>query len=272
MAGGATAISGEVMLASIRTAHRIVNLPQIKRFLVSRRFIVKAYFDYRHLRANTFRPPPERKREKIDRALALIDGFRSANALEVGCGEGRWSRRVAEHAERLTAVDISGNAIRRARRLNRDQPRISFAVMDFLTTDLPCASFDLIFCSEVLYYFDLDQLATVNARLADLLSPDGRLLLVHDRSVKDDGKGLELKEFGARTIHDAVIRRAELEVLADLQEDTYRITLLRRLPFLTSPSDTPRRLPAEALHADQAVRRNEPAAGVAVASVQPSRT
>lgn len=208
--------------------HRLVNLPLVRRALTDNRAFARAYFELKFLRDNPFRPPPAYKREKIDTALSLVQSLRFASALEVGCGEGRVTDRLAAIADEVVATDIAWNAIRKARRRHRGRAGLTFLVADLLRGELGRPSFDLIFCSDVLYYFRREQLPRVNARLVELLPPGGRLLLVHERAISDDGVGMAQKEFGARTVHDALAARPELTLEADEAHRTFRATLLRR--------------------------------------------
>ena len=210
--------------------HRLTRLPLVRRALTERRLIARAYFEYVFLRDNPFRPPEVYKREKIDTAYGLVSGLRVARALEVGCAEGRWTHRLAAIADEVVGTDIAWNAVRKAKRRHRHEQQIRFRVADLLGDPLPEPPFDLVVCSEVLYYFRRDQLPGVNDRLVALLRPAGRLLLVHERSLGDDAAGMSLKDFGARTVHDALGAHRALRVEANVERPTFRATLLRRLP------------------------------------------
>jgi SAM-dependent methyltransferase len=206
--------------------HRLVNLPFVRRAVTERRIIARAYFEYIFLRENPYRSP--NKREKIDTAYGLVAGLKVARALEIGCGEGRWTHRLAAIADEVVGTDIAWNAIRKARRRHRHEGRIRFRVADLLGDPLPEPPFDLVVCSEVLYYFRRDQLTVVSDRVVDLVHPSGLLLLVHERSLRDDDAGMSMKEFGARTVHDALSAHPALCVEGDVERPTFRATLLRR--------------------------------------------
>jgi hypothetical protein len=87
----------------------------------------------------------------------------------------------------------------------------------------------------VLYYIHLADLDGVVSRLVAALRPGGRLLLLHGRSIKDDTVGMALKEFGARTVHEAFLRDSRLHVEEDVLDGMHRITLLSGAPQEASP-------------------------------------
>lgn len=208
-----------------KLAHSLVNRTGLKSFLTSNRAFVRSYFNYKYLRADPYQLVQNDERRKIERAFSLLDGFHAENALELGCGEGRWTALTARIADKVLAIDLSDLAIRRARA--NKLANVEFRQGDLTTIGFPPASFDFVFCSEVLYYLSLDQLEDTVARVNALLQPGGRLLLVHARALKDDEQGLELKEFGAKTIHDRFAASA-LDLETDVLDDLYRISVYRR--------------------------------------------
>jgi len=208
-----------------KLTHNLVNRTGLKSFLTANRVFVRSYFNYKYLRADPYQLVQNDERRKIERAFSLLDGFHAEKALELGCGEGRWTAFTARIADEVLAIDLSDLAIRRARAKNL--ANVEFRQGDLTTIGLPPASFDFVFCSEVLYYLSLDQLEKTVARVEALLRPGGRLLLVHARALKDDERGLELKEFGAKTIHDR-FAASGLDLETDVLDDLYRISVYRR--------------------------------------------
>jgi chemotaxis methyl-accepting protein methylase len=142
---------------------------------------------------------------------------------------------VAAFSEKTLAVDISDAAIKKARKKHRHNPAIEFRRADLVTENFSGETYDFIFCGEILYYFELQQFHKLVPKIIDLMKPDGKLLLVHIRSLRDDNSGLELKEFGAKTIHEAFIRHQALKLEEDRIEKSYRISLLSRIETKGKP-------------------------------------
>lgn len=76
---------------------------------------------------------------------------RVGTMLEVGCGEGVQSAHLAKLCDRLTGIDVSGRAIKRAR---RRVPTAEFAVGDLASQAWAgdAGKFDLVVAAEVLNY------------------------------------------------------------------------------------------------------------------------
>ncbi|MBI4667356.1 MAG: methyltransferase domain-containing protein [Nitrospinae bacterium] len=209
--------------------HKIANTPAIKRFLTENRLFVKLYFNWRYLTADPYNvEKSEFERDKLQRTLEAIKPVGHVkSALEIGCGEGFLTEPLAKISARALGVDISGLVVNRARERFAHAPNIRFKVADILTCDFG-EKFDLIACSEVLYYFELAQLPLVVERISDLLNPGGALLLCHARALGDDDSGVPMKKFGAKTIHELFISSPGFTKVYDQTYPMYRITLIRK--------------------------------------------
>lgn len=107
-------------------------------------------------------------------------------ALDLACGEGRNGVWLAARGWRVTGVDFSAEAIRKAETLG-EGTSVTWLCADATTLDMP-ASFDLA----LLIYLQLprpDRTAAL-ARACDALHPGGTLLVVaHDSRNLADGVG-----------------------------------------------------------------------------------
>src|SRR5256885_958745 len=64
------------------------------------------------------------------------------HALEIGCGTGAFSRRLAQRAERVTAIDLSSQMIRVARSRSTELSNVDFEVADLMSHDFSDERFD----------------------------------------------------------------------------------------------------------------------------------
>jgi 2-polyprenyl-3-methyl-5-hydroxy-6-metoxy-1,4-benzoquinol methylase len=71
--------------------------------------------------------------------------------LEVGCGEGIFTARLAVHCRSLLAVDVSQVALERAERRCAAYDHVRFARWD-LRTDPPLGEFDVVACMDTVEY------------------------------------------------------------------------------------------------------------------------
>jgi SAM-dependent methyltransferase len=96
-----------------------------------------------HRRANLFR-----YHARLDAASVV---------LEIGCGTGEFTQRIAGQVAELWATDLSPELLARARdRVQRAQPgvRVEFAIQDAMDLTLPTARFDAVYGCSVLHHLE----------------------------------------------------------------------------------------------------------------------
>lgn len=173
------------------------------------------------------------EQRKYREILEMISPQRFANALEVGCGEGVFTSRLAPRVGQLTALDSSSVALQRARS-RIDSPKVHWLQAD-LSVGFAGEEFDLILACEVLYYLGQpSQIEKVARCLTDRLQPGGELVLCHMRTRFDDEQGFPIPRWipphvGARTIHGIFESLPDLEKLEEVVDPLYRIGRYRRV-------------------------------------------
>ncbi len=209
--------------------HKIANLPVIKKTLTESRLFVRLYFNWRYRKEDPYDlKNSEYEKEKLEEAVkALRFKEKFDSALEVGCGEGRLTRRIAEKTGSALATDISDLAIGRARDTLKGLENVECRRMDLFTDRLD-DTFDLVICSEVLFYLEPDQFPVAVDRIKGWVGAGGYLLLVHVRATADDDSGIEFKKFGAKTIHETFINDPLFSKVSDEIFPMYRVTVLQK--------------------------------------------
>ncbi|MDX9955958.1 MAG: class I SAM-dependent methyltransferase [Anaerolineae bacterium] len=96
-------------------------------------------------------------------------------ALDMGCGTGVFSRRLAERFESVLGLDLSPQMIQLARERSRTCPNLEFRVADVLAEALPDAHFDAIVSIATLHHLPLPEILP---RLARALKPRGVLAVL----------------------------------------------------------------------------------------------
>jgi SAM-dependent methyltransferase len=121
------------------------------------------------------------ERQKYAHTLSSLGAPRYERALEIGCSIGVFTERLADITGELVAIDVSERALARARRRLRGRRGVRFARASF-PEELPAGRWDLIICSEVLYYLDRAAFALAVGRLREFLGTGSTVLAVHWRA------------------------------------------------------------------------------------------
>lgn len=128
---------------------------------------------------------------KYAACLDLLPQVQFRSGLELGCSIGVLSARLAERCDRFLGVDGAEEAIRQA--CARDLPNAEFRLAR-LPDGWPAGTFDLIVLSEVLYFFDRDDIDRLSVLTAGSLAPGGTVLLANylgDTQTELDGRAAE---------------------------------------------------------------------------------
>ncbi len=128
------------------------------------------------------------ERDKYQRVLEYVLKWRKASgsALEIGCSVGVFSQLMARNFDKVTAIDVSKEALRAAVEHNRDETNIRFLHDDLRSLGLS-DRYDVIVCADVLYYIREKDARRVCGQLDRHLAPNGVIVMVTGISNDDQG-------------------------------------------------------------------------------------
>jgi len=120
--------------------------------------------------------------ESHSRQLALIGDRRYPRALEIGCAAGVFTRRLAEHADRVLALDVAPSAIARAR--GEVPPNVELRVGDVMEFEpMVEGPWDLVVMSETVYFlgwlYTFFQVGWLARQLFEATRTGGRFLMAN---------------------------------------------------------------------------------------------
>jgi SAM-dependent methyltransferase len=106
--------------------------------------------------------------------LAFLPDVAGLDGLDIGCGEGANTRKVAERGARMRAIDLAPTFVRHAREQEVSDPRgITFEVADAAALPFPDAAFD--FCTAFMSLMDVADQRGALREAARVLRPGGFL-------------------------------------------------------------------------------------------------
>ncbi|MEM9348802.1 MAG: glycosyltransferase [Pseudomonadota bacterium] len=180
---------------------------------------------------------------KYGQTIALLPERKFERALELACAEGHFTQILAPLVEELTATDISETALLRAKEACADHSNITYQQLDLKNGKIP-GKFDLIVCSEVLYYFESRKsLAKIARKLADHLTPGGMILMAHGKIAVNAATetGFDWGHpFDARSIGDIFAKDPGLIIVEEAWSDIYGIQLFEAVTGKAKSPATPK--------------------------------
>ncbi|MEN2989083.1 class I SAM-dependent methyltransferase [Tistrella sp. BH-R2-4] len=142
--------------------------------------------------------------------------------IEAGCSIGALSARLAGRCDRLIGLDVSGVALRLARRHHGADPRLRFQQAD-LPRDWPGVAADLIVLSEVLYYLGPAEIVQLARRIARSAPHSDCVLVNYLGPIPDGLPGAE----AAAAFIDAITGQTAVQSLDARPGNGYRIDIIR---------------------------------------------
>lgn len=118
---------------------------------------------------------------------------RCADALDLGCGTGGFTRELADRSGRVLGIDLSPEMIRVARERSRGYPNVDFQVGDALRWEFGEESFDCIASIATLHHLPMEEVLVSMKRA---LKPGGVLLILD----LCRGEGLQDRALGAAVL------------------------------------------------------------------------
>ncbi len=169
---------------------------------------------------------------KYEQTLDMISDHPIQNAIELGCAEGHFSGQLAPRVTHLLCTDISETALERAGARCDKFENVNFQRLDILNDPIP-GNFDLMICSEVLYYAgNRKNLRAIAQKMTNALSPQGQLIMAHGNLVVDepDQTGFNWShEFGAKGIGEIFSKVSDLQFEREIHTPLYRVQRFKKI-------------------------------------------
>lgn len=156
------------------------------------------------------------EREKYAATLAAIGPGPFERALEVGCSIGVFTELLAPRCEQLVAMDFAPSALELAKERLGARADVELLCGSF-PEQAPTGRWDLVVCSEVLYYLQRPALRRAIAWLEQALSEGTRLVVVSWR-----GPG-ETEPLRGDWVHDKLQARLGSWHDLDARRPSYRL-------------------------------------------------
>ena len=166
------------------------------------------------------------QQRKYNSLLSMLPQRRYRNVLDIGCGLGAFTRKLAPFAEHVLGTDISAEAIQQAQKLSVGHPNVTYSQRDMLDSPQQESAFDLIIIADTLYYIDPRTavgLKSIARTTSSKLTPGGLVLIVDHYFF-----GVDIASRYTREIHDAFRWTPTLDCVAEYRRAFFLATLLRR--------------------------------------------
>ena len=178
------------------------------------------------------------QQRKYEQIMALLPNRRFHHALDLGCGLGLLSQRLAKRSDMVLGIDIASAALGHACERGAGIANLTFSQGDILDLSVELnGRFDLVVLADTLYYLTPlsdNLLKTLSTRIADLLMPGGLCLLANHFFF-----AAEPNSVLTRRVHDAFTWSPRFTALSHHRKAFFLATLL------ANQDSVPMLMPAE---------------------------
>jgi SAM-dependent methyltransferase len=170
---------------------------------------------------------------------AALEEFKpDGDVLELACGTGLWTRRLACHAQRLTALDASAEVLALARARVKD-PLVNYVQADLFAWE-PDAAYDVCFFGFWLSHVPEERFEVFWQKVTAALRPGGRVFFVDSlRSEFASAADHALPDAGAQTMRRRLGNGREYRIVKRFYDPKALERRLVGLGFRADVSVTP---------------------------------
>lgn len=170
---------------------------------------------------------------KYERTLSALGERRYARALEIGSSIGVFTSMLAARCDQVVGIEPSATALARASTRLRDQGHVEL-IQAAVPEGLPAGPFDLVVCSEVLYYLSEGVLIDTIAEIERQLVPGATLVAVHYTGPSENSRFARLWSLRRRAprpdarlsgdqVHELLRTNTQLELTSEERHQSYRL-------------------------------------------------
>lgn len=124
------------------------------------------------------------RKEALDEAAAiLMDIFRNRRVLEIACGTGYWTERIAAMAQSIFAVDINDSMLEIAKKRTYPKGNVIFSRNDFYHLSIP-GNYDALFAGFLWSHILLQEMDAFISLLKSYVVPGGVLVFIDNNFVE----------------------------------------------------------------------------------------
>ncbi len=145
---------------------------------------------------------PERQEDLRTLEALFVRMLADRDLLELGCGTGYWTERLAPWTRSILAMDASEEMLELARRKRYPEGRVRFQAGNAYRAEALPGAFSAVFAGFFWSHVPRQELASFLARLHARLGPGGRVVFTDNRFVEGSNAPIAARDAHGNTYQD----------------------------------------------------------------------
>lgn len=164
-----------------------------------------AYYNQRAKEYETIYQKPERQNDLEKAALILQQTFSNKNIIEIACGTGYWTEKIATTAASIFATDINDTVIEMAKNKHYPNNNITFAIADFHSYE-PALQYAGLFGGIIWSHVPLQDLHKFIAKANTWVTPGGIVAFMDNKFVQGSNLPITKTDQQGNTFQTRVLK------------------------------------------------------------------
>jgi 2-polyprenyl-3-methyl-5-hydroxy-6-metoxy-1,4-benzoquinol methylase len=150
----------------------------------------------------------ERQRDLSSASDILKEVFFGKDVIEIACGTGYWTERIAVTAASVHAIDINQSMIDVARTKSYKNPNVSFEVIDLFAFQ-PTQKYDALFGGFIWSHIQVEQLDNFIETCTKMVKKGGCITFMDNNYVPGSSSSIARRDTGGNTYQTRILKNGE---------------------------------------------------------------
>jgi demethylmenaquinone methyltransferase/2-methoxy-6-polyprenyl-1,4-benzoquinol methylase len=161
-----------------------------------------AYYRRRAAEYEAIYAKPERQADLAILGRTIPERLESARVLEIACGTGYWTQRIARRAVSVTATDLAEEPMRIAQAKTYERGNVTFQAADAYALPSSLGTFDAAYAGFWWSHVPRERMDEFLASLHARLEPGARVLFMDNRYVEGNSTPIVATDAAGNTYQD----------------------------------------------------------------------
>jgi SAM-dependent methyltransferase len=163
-----------------------------------------SYYKQRAAEYENIYQKPERQNDLEEISSVLLDIFRRKDIIEICCGTGYWTQRIAKTSNSISASDINETVIEIARQKTYGPATVSFSVEDFYSY-VDDKLYDGLFGGFIWSHIQLQDLHAFLAKTTRFVRPGGKIVFIDNNYLEGNSTAIALTDERGNTFQERML-------------------------------------------------------------------